>query len=80
MSETKMGRHENKKATSKGGSRKIKLCEITGVSKNPKFAQMQGAKETCEHPPCGLPAYPTSQRCIWGICKQENEVSEKGNL
>jgi hypothetical protein len=45
MSETKMSRHEHKKATSKGGSRKIKLCGIKGVSKNPKFAQMQGAKK-----------------------------------
>jgi hypothetical protein len=64
MSETKMGRYEHKKATSKGGSRKIKLCGIKGVSKNPKFAQMQGAKKICEHPQCGLPAYPTSQRRI----------------
>jgi hypothetical protein len=31
---------------------------------------MQGAEKICEHPLRGLPAYLTSPRRIWFICKQ----------
>jgi len=38
-----------------------------GTSENSEFAQMQGARKI-------------SPRRIWVICKQENEVSVKGNF
>jgi hypothetical protein len=43
----------------------VRHCK--GASKNADFAQMQGAEKI-------------SQRRIWMICKQENEVSEKAYL
>ncbi len=39
--------------------------------KQPVRSRQQGAEKICEHPLRGLPAYPTSQRRIWGIRKQE---------
>ena len=48
--------------------------------KRPVRSRQQGAEKICEQPLRGLPAYPASQRRIWLICQQENEVSVKGNL
>ena len=45
--------------------------EQKGVSRSSEFAQMQGAEKICEHPLCGLPAYPTSLRRIRVICQQK---------
>ncbi len=44
---------------------------MKSIFKNLEFAQMQGAGKICEHPLCGLPAYPTSPRRIYIICEQE---------